>query len=118
MTENLKWEINRRTFVKQVGGALVAVSTAGMTARSYARIIGANDRIRRGQLGCGGRSAGHVHMTKMASRQVSAETVAVCDIWSLAREARAAQVKKAFDLDPQTYKYSETCWPGTTSMAS
>ena len=107
MTENQKGEINRRAFVKRAGSALMAVSTAGMMARSYARIIGANDRIRLGQLGCGGRSAGHVHMTKMASRQVPVETVAVCDIWTLAREARAAQVKKVFDLDPQTYKYSE-----------
>jgi predicted dehydrogenase len=100
-------EIGRRTFVKQAGSALVAVSTAGMTARSYARILGANDRIRLGQLGCGGRSQGHVHMTRMASQHIPVETVAVCDIWSLAREARAAQVKKAFDLDPQVYKYSE-----------
>ena len=35
------------------------------------------------------------------------ETVAVCDLWSLARDHRAAQVKRAFNLDPQNYKYSE-----------
>src|ERR1700727_2156707 len=31
----------------------------------------------------------------------------VCEILSLAREARAAQVKEAFNLEPKTYKYSE-----------
>src|SRR5665213_4353124 len=95
---------DRRTFVKQAG---VAMFAAGMDAHSYARVLGANDRIRLGQLGCGGRSQGHVHMVQLASKQIPVETVAVCDIWSLARERRAAQVKEVFKLDPQTYKYSE-----------
>ena len=38
---------NRRTFLKGAGGMLVATS---MDARSYARILGANARIRLGQL--------------------------------------------------------------------
>ncbi|HWF66953.1 MAG TPA: Gfo/Idh/MocA family oxidoreductase [Acidobacteriaceae bacterium] len=96
--------INRRTFVKGTGAAMLAAS---MDARSYARVLGANDRIRLGQLGCGGRSHGHVHMVQLASKQMPVETVAVCDIWSLARERRAAQVKEVFHLDPQSYKYSE-----------
>jgi predicted dehydrogenase len=101
---SIKEGIDRRTFVKQAGIAALAV---GMDARSYARILGANDRIRLGQLGCGSRSEGHVHMVQLASKQMPVETVAVCDIWSHARERRAAQVKKAFNLDPQSYKYSE-----------
>ncbi len=80
---------------------------AGMDARSYARVLGANDRIRLAQLGCGARSHGHVHMVQLASRKLPVETVAVCDIWSLARERRAAQVKEVFNLDPKSYKYSE-----------
>jgi predicted dehydrogenase len=96
--------IDRRTFVKQAAGTLLA---AGMDARSYARVLGANDRIRLGQLGCGSRSHGHVHMAQLAARQMPVETVAVCDLWSLAREHRAAQVKAAFNLEPQSYKYAE-----------
>src|SRR5665213_3923727 len=104
MPENARAGIDRRTFVKQPGGAMLA---AGMDASSYARVLGANDRIRLGQLGCGDRSQGHVHMTQLAARKVPVETVAVCDLWSLAREHRAAQVKRAFNLEPQTYKYAE-----------
>ncbi|MDR5730573.1 MAG: Gfo/Idh/MocA family oxidoreductase [Terriglobia bacterium] len=104
MPEKSKQGTNRRTFVKQAGGAMVAAS---MDARSYARVLGANDRIRLGQLGCGDRSEGHVHMVQLASKRMPVETVAVCDIWSLARERRAAQVKKVFNFDPQLYKYSE-----------
>ncbi len=104
MTSNTDQGIDRRTFVKQAG---TAVLVAGMDARSYARIVGANDRIRLGQLGCGDRSGGHVHMVSLASKHMPVETVAVCDLWSLARERRAAQVKKAFGLEPQSYQYSE-----------
>ena len=95
---------DRRAFIKQAAGTMLA---AGMEARSYARVMGANERIRLAQLGCGARSHGHVHMVQMASRHIPVETVAVCDIWSLAREQRAAQVKEAFNLDPRSYKYSE-----------
>src|ERR1039458_2326920 len=74
---------DRRTFMKQAAGTMLA---AGMSAKSYARVLGANDRIRLGQLGCGDRSEGHVHMVALASKQMPVETVAVCDLWSLARE--------------------------------
>ncbi|MGC1363279.1 MAG: Gfo/Idh/MocA family oxidoreductase [Silvibacterium sp.] len=104
MTDKLTWGTDRRTFLKQAGGTMLV---AGMTARSYARVLGANDRIQLAQLGCGGRSHGHVHMVQLASKEVPVETIAVCDIWSLARERRAAQVKEAFNLTPQLYKYSE-----------
>src|ERR1700723_4049020 len=96
--------MDRRTFVKQAGVTMLA---AGMSAKSYGRILGANDRIRLGQLGCGDRSQGHVHMVELASKQLPVETVAVCDIWSLAREHRAAQVKRAFNLEPKSFQYSE-----------
>jgi predicted dehydrogenase len=104
MTDKATQGTDRRTFVKQAGGAMLI---AGMDARSYARVLGANDRIRLAQLGCGGRSEGHVHMVSLASKQIPVETIAVCDIWSLARERRAAQVKTTFNLEPQLYKYSE-----------
>jgi predicted dehydrogenase len=104
MPDKMIPHFDRRTFVKQAGGALVS---AGMSARSYARVIGANSKIRLAQLGCGDRSEGHVNMVKLASKQIPVETVAVCDLWSLARDRRAEQVRKSFNLEPQSYKYSE-----------
>src|SRR5487761_1173231 len=109
MAEKTPEGIDRRTFVKQAG---VAALAAGMDARSYARVLGANDRIRLGQLGCGQRSHGHVHMAHLASKHMPVETVAVCDLWTLARDARADQVKAAFNLDPKKYKYSEEMLAG------
>jgi predicted dehydrogenase len=104
MEENQAPGTNRRTFMKTAGSALVAAS---LDARAYGRILGANDRIRLGQLGCGDRSEGHVHMVQLCSKKMPVETVAVCDIWSKARERRAQQVKQVFNLEPQSYKYSE-----------
>ena len=97
MKEIAKEGIDRRTFVKQAGGAMLV---AGMDARSYARVLGANDRIRLGQLGCGDRSQGHVHMTQLAAKQIPVETVAVCDLWSMAREAASGPSEES--LQPGT----------------
>jgi predicted dehydrogenase len=101
-----KSSLNRRTFLK-AGGAALAASALGMTASSYARVLGANDRIRLGQLGCGDRSGGHVNMVQFASAKIPVETVAVCDLWSMARERRAADVQQRFGQAPRQYKYSE-----------
>jgi predicted dehydrogenase len=104
MTDSTRSLSDRRTFLKQATGTALG---AGLSARSYGRVLGANDRISIAQLGCGSRSQGHVHMVQMASREIPVQTIAVCDLWKLARERRAAQVKKAFNLDPKCYQYSE-----------
>lgn len=98
--------MNRRTLIKRAAGLLTASALAG-NAKSYARILGSNDRILLAQLGCGNRSAGHVHMAQLASKRTSLAVVAVCDLWSIARAQRAAHVKRVFNLDPKQYKYSE-----------
>lgn len=91
--------LNRRAFL--------TASALSMTAQSYDRILGSNDRIRLGQLGCGDRSGGHIHMVKLASARTPVETVAVCDIWSRARDRRSAQVENMFGKRPEAYKYPE-----------
>ena len=44
--------IDRRGFIAGAGASLAAT---GMTAQSYARVLGANDRIQMGIVGPGGR---------------------------------------------------------------
>src|SRR5215471_15176961 len=100
-------EVDRRQFLKQSAEVAIGGAATAMTARSYTRTLGANDRIRLGQLGCGGRSRGHVHMVQMAAKRTPIEVVAVCDIWKTARERRAAQVKTALGVDADQYQYSE-----------
>src|SRR5438270_6394340 len=87
--------LDRRTFLK-AGGIALATSALSLPASSYMRVLGANDRIRLGQIGCGDRSGAHVNMVHLASAKVPVETVAVCDLWTLARQRRAADVQKRF----------------------
>ena len=59
-----KKAFTRRNFIEKaaigIAGASVSINAASsMSAASYKKIIGANDRIHIGFLGCGGRSEGH-----------------------------------------------------------
>jgi predicted dehydrogenase len=96
--------MDRRTFVTQSGVAMMA---AGMTARSYARILGANDRVNLGIVGCGSRSEDLVSMAQISSRTIPLDVVAVCDLWNAARDRRAEQVKKELNQEPRKYQYLE-----------
>ena len=51
---------------------------AGMTAASYSRVMGANERIQLGLIGCGGRGVG-VMGTFLKTEQV--DVTAVCDVY-------------------------------------
>lgn len=61
-----KKSVTRRDFIGRTAAGLagVAVSSGGssLSAAFYKRIIGANDRINIGFLGCGSRSSGHQNM--------------------------------------------------------
>ena len=71
---------SRREFLKT---ATAGTAALGMTATSYARVVGANDRIRLGQIGCGGRGFGaHMAGVNKHAKQENVEFVAVCDVWS------------------------------------
>ena len=92
--------VSRREFL--AGGALL------LTARSYSRIVGANDRIQIGLIGCGHRSAGHRQMLKMsAAADPNFDLRSVCDLWSTNRERAADDAQRLFGRRPKTYQYSE-----------
>lgn len=106
-----KNELSRRKFLgKTAAGIAGAVITSGSTsfsAASYRRIMGANDRINIGFLGCGGRSSDHQRMVKTSEKDKNLGVIAVCDIWKLNREKAAANCKKLFGNDVKQFKYSE-----------
>ena len=57
---------------------VLRTGAAAVTAASYSRILGANDSVRLGLIGCGGR--GQYVMTKFLHNP-EVRVVAVCDIW-------------------------------------
>ncbi|HWQ36073.1 MAG TPA: Gfo/Idh/MocA family oxidoreductase [Blastocatellia bacterium] len=75
MSEN-EAKMNRREFVRQTSIATALFATAGMSAKSYGRILGANDRIRLGGIGPGDRGAGRL----TAAQKLGAEIVALADV--------------------------------------
>lgn len=108
MTKN---ELSRRKFIGKtaagLAGATVLSGSAVLGAASYRRIIGSNDRINIGFLGCGARGSNHQSMVKDAEKDKNLGVVAVCDIWKLNREKAAANCKKLFGNDVKQFKYSE-----------
>jgi predicted dehydrogenase len=87
-------DTNRREFVK-LSAAVLAVA-ATQSARSYAKIVGANDRVRVGIVGGGDRMlSGDVPAFAVNQKDMNFELVAVSDIWKLARERAVAAVEKA-----------------------
>src|SRR3989442_5283838 len=92
--------VSRRKFL--------AAGTFLLSARSYARILGANDRIQIGQIGCGHRASGHRKMLKLsAETDPNFDLRSVCDLWSVNRERAADHVQRLFGSRPKMFQYSE-----------
>ncbi len=81
---------SRRRFLKTT-----AAGAAALSAASYARVIGANERISIGQIGCGGRGIG-AHMKGVHNHQGTQnfEITAVCDPWRVRQEMASATAKE------------------------
>jgi predicted dehydrogenase len=73
----------------------VAASAVSWNARSYAAILGANDRVRVGVVGCGDRmKQGDLPAFQQSAKDLNFQIVAVSDIWSRRREEGAAFIEK------------------------
>jgi predicted dehydrogenase len=93
--------LGRRSFL--AGGA----AAIGTTALSYARILGANDRISLGHIGVGrrGRELASVAAGLKDSHQV--EMTAVCDLWKINRDRAAQNAAKDYSRAPRSFQYAE-----------
>ncbi|ADY51231.1 oxidoreductase domain protein [Pseudopedobacter saltans DSM 12145] len=82
-------ENSRRKFIKQsaIASAGVYLGTMGMSAKSYGRIIGANDRVRIGVVGFSDRFRSSLFPSFLNHyKELNFEIVAVSDLWKLRRE--------------------------------
>ncbi len=85
---------NRRDFLK-ISGAALAGAAVSWNAKSYARVIGANDRVGVGVVGCGDRMKGAlIPSFHLNAKDMNFEFVAVSDIWNRQREEGAAYIQK------------------------
>jgi predicted dehydrogenase len=85
---------DRREFLK-MGGAALATTAVSWNATSYAAIVGANDRVKVGVIGCGDRmKQALIPAFTQNKKDMNFEFVAVSDIWSRRREEGAAYIEK------------------------
>ncbi len=98
---------SRRKFLKRaLTGAGFIV--AGTTARSYKRIMGANDRVRVGVIGFSDRHrSSHLPAFMEHCKELNFEIVGVSDIWKRRREEGAAIWKQKMNRDIRTFKNNE-----------
>ena len=110
----------RRDFIRQVGvgaaaatGAIAAGAPVGAATRqppsmAKGRVIGANDRINVGFVGCGGRMNAHIRRVMERNKERGdVQAVAVNDIW----DKRKQRAREATGVDERSvyHDYRDVC---------
>ena len=100
----------RRNFLKKSAAATAGayLGTFSFSPKSYARIIGANDRVRVGVVGFSDRFRGSL-LPAFSSlhKQHNFDIVGVSDIWRLRREAALVQLKDKMGHDVKAYRNND-----------
>ncbi|MDE3251917.1 MAG: Gfo/Idh/MocA family oxidoreductase [Bacteroidota bacterium] len=101
---------SRRNFIKQSAKAAAGtyVATMGFSASSYARIIGANDRVRVGVVGFSDRHrSSHIPPFMKFYKEMNFDIVAVSDLWKLRREEGQAFLKGKMGHDIKAFRNND-----------
>ena len=98
--------MNRRDFAKNT--AIASLGSIAFSPKSYARIIGANDRVRVGCVGFSDRHrASHVPPFKALMKEMNFEMVAVSDIWNRRREEGKAFLDKQLGANVKVFRNND-----------
>ena len=85
----------RRDFVKSAAAGVGGVALSALPAASYARILGANRRVRVGVVGFSDRfRQALLPAFGKVGKELNFEIVAVSDIWSRRRDEGVAGIEK------------------------
>jgi len=103
----------RREFVKVVGAA-----AAALPAARYAKILGANDRVRVGIVGFSDRfRQAHLPAYGQLGKELNFEIVAVSDIWSRRRDEGVAGIEKVMGTKPRAFRNNEEMYAARATDA-
>lgn len=114
-----KQPMQRREFVKTAatGAAGLALANA-MPASSYARILGANDRVRVGVVGFSDRFENSLlEAFNLHAAELDFEIVGVSDIWNRRREEGVAAVERVTGKRPRAYRNNEEMYEARATDA-
>ena len=76
----------RRDFLRVSAAGAAGIAMIGQTAKSYAAVKGANDKIRIGGIGCGGQGRSLIGAFTEHADEWNCEVVAVCDVYDKRKE--------------------------------
>jgi predicted dehydrogenase len=80
-----KTKMTRRQFAVRLGASAAGLATfgssLGMSAKSYSRIIGSNERMKIGVIGCGGMAEAHMRALLEMQDSDNLEIASVCDVY-------------------------------------
>ena len=93
-------DLSRRTL-------LLGAGALGVTAASYAQILGSNDRILIGQIGAGNRGRELASVLADLKDGNNFRVAAVCDLWAVNRERAVQAARNEYGLAPQAFQYFE-----------
>src|SRR3954471_11127868 len=108
---------SRRQFIEKSSRAAagVYIGALGFNAKSYGRILGANDRVRVGVVGFSDRhKSSHVPSFMNHYKELNFDVVAVSDIWNKRREEGAALWKDKMQHDVKAYRNNEELYDSKT----
>jgi predicted dehydrogenase len=86
---NSSSSVSRRGFL---AAGTAAATTVAWTARSYGRIVGANDRINVGVIGAGGMGSGHIEALVALRESDNLGFIGVADCWETRAKEGAAKL--------------------------
>ena len=101
---------SRREFIKNtsMGAAAIGLSTLGISAKSYGRILGANDRVQVGIVGFSSRFKSSLFSCFMIQKKKkNFEFVGVSDIWNRRRDEAEAFVKEKTGTAIRKYRNND-----------
>ncbi len=104
----------RREFIKKSALGMAGItlgSTMNMSAKSYASIIGANDKVRVGILGFSNRFRNSLGKSFLKyAKDMNFELFTVCDIWNRRRDEGQAWYKEQTGGSILTARNSDELW--------
>jgi len=107
---NSKNKLPRRDFIKKTSLATAGVylGSLALSAKSYARIIGANDRVNVGVIGFSDRfKYSLLPAFQNHSGELNFDIVALSDIWKVRREEGQAHLLKSLGHEVKAYRNNE-----------
>src|SRR5262249_58208142 len=101
----LETKTDRRTFM--AGSEALIGAAVVPKAISYARILGANDRISLAHIGPGNRGQELDWIVAQHKTTDNVEITAICDLWNVRRDRAVQENTKYYGRAPRPYQYLE-----------